>query len=91
MSKGVYTASGALNCALNDATTKGAYMPDGRLRVTDVAGTGVYDASGALRIASTVGLGVYAAQRAAIRYSNAATDSKTGVQFTDGALRMSLT
>ena len=43
---GVYTASGGLNCALNDATKTGAYMPDGRLRVTDTSEAGILDASG---------------------------------------------
>lgn len=88
---GVYTGSGGLNCALNDATKTGCYMPDGRLRVTNVSGSGIYDSSGALRIASIAGAGVYKTNADAIRYSDATADGKTGVQFTDGAIRMTLT
>ncbi len=88
MTTGVYVPGGALNVTLNDATTKGAYMPDGSLRVTDVAGAGLYDASGALRIISNVGIGVYATRADSIRYSDASTDGATGVQFKDGSIRM---
>lgn len=90
MTQGIYVPGGALNVTLNDTTTKGAYMPDGSLRVTDVAGSGIQDASGALRIKSGAGLGVYALRADQIRYSDAATDGKTGVQFPDGAIRMAL-
>ncbi len=85
---GVQTAGGALNVTLNDTTQKGAYMPDGSLRVTDTAGAGLYDASGALRIATTVGRGVYQAFADAVRFSDAIDDGATGVQFKDGAIRM---
>lgn len=88
MPLGVYIPGGALNVTVNDTTTKGAYMPDGSLRVTDVAGAGIYDASGALRIVSSVANGVYAAQADQIRESDASTDGATGVQFKDGSLRM---
>lgn len=89
MTQGVYVPGGALNVALNDATTKGAYMPDGRLRVTNVAGSGIQDSSGALRIATAAGQGVYAALSATIQYSNALSDNLTGVQAPGGAIRMS--
>lgn len=88
MPVGVYVPGGALNVTFNDATTKGAYMPDGSLRVTDVAGAGLYDASGALRVVSNVGIGVYATRADQIRYSDASSDSATGVQFKDGSLRL---
>lgn len=88
MSTGVYVPGGALNVTLNDTTTKGAYMPDGSLRVTDVAGAGLYDASGALRVTSSAAAGVYATRADQIRYSNASADGKTGVYFSDGSIRM---
>lgn len=85
---GVQAAGGALNIALNDATGKGAYTLGGALRVTDAAGTGLTDASGALRVVSIASNGVYQIRSATIRYSNATTDGKTGVQFSDGSIRM---
>ncbi len=88
MTLGVQIAGGALNATLNDATTKGAYMPNGSLRVTDTSGVGICDASGALRIASTVANGVYQARADAIRFSDAASDNKTGVYASDGAIRI---
>lgn len=85
---GVYAAGGALRVTLNDATSKGSYMPDGSLRVTDVAGRGILDASGAWRIANVIGLGVYQARADALRYGDASIDGKVGVYEPDGALRM---
>lgn len=85
---GVQLPGGALNVTLNDTTSRGAYMPDGSLRVTDVAGIGVYDASGAFRIVAIAALGVYAPQADQIRYSDATVDGASGVQFKDGAVRM---
>lgn len=86
---GVQSAGGALNVTYNDTTSKGAYMPDGSLRVTDVPGTGLYDASGALRVVDITGKGVYQSNGAAIRISDADDDGKTGVQYLDGSIRMS--
>ena len=85
---GVQVAGGALNVTVNDATTKGAYMPDGSLRVTDVAGPGICDQSGAFRILSSIAIGVYATRADSIRYSDASTDLATGVQYKDGSIRM---
>jgi hypothetical protein len=85
---GVQALGGALNVTLNDATSKGAYMPDGSLRVTDTPGQGICDASGALRIASNVANGVYSPHLDSIRYSDGASDAAVGVQFKDGAIRM---
>lgn len=87
---GVQAPGGALNVTLNDTTTKGAYMPNGSLRVTDVAGSGITDASGALRIVNIAGQGVYQTRADAIRFSDATTDGKTGVYAPDGALRMNI-
>lgn len=88
MTSGVQAPGGALNVTLNDATTKGAYMPNGSLRVTDVAGNGVTDASGALRIVNTAGQGVYQTRAAVIRFSDAQSDNLTGVYSSDGAIRL---
>ncbi len=85
---GVQAVGGALNVTLNDSTTKGAYMPDGSLRVTDSAGTGIMDASGALRISAAAGLGVYVNH--VIHYKNATSDGLKGSYFTDGSLRMNV-
>ncbi len=88
MPSGVQVPGGALNVTLNDATTKGAYMPNGSLRVTDAVGNGIQDSSGALRIVTVAGQGVYQALSATFRASDALTDGDTGVYSPDGALRM---
>lgn len=88
MTVGVQAAAGALRGTLNDATTKGAYMPDGSLRITDVAGTGVQDQSGALRVASSAGRGVYLTALGCIHYEQSNADGLTGSYRQDGALRI---
>lgn len=85
---GVQSASGALNVTYNDTSSKGAYMPDGSLRVTDIAGPGIYDSSGALRVVDQIGRGVYAGLAASLRQSDADDDGQKGVYSTDGALRL---
>jgi len=89
MTQGVYVPGGALNCTLNDATTKGAYMPNGSLRVTNVAGKGIYDSSGALRIVTAAGQGVYMKYGFALNDSDATADGLKGVYNKTGAIRMS--
>ena len=88
MAQGVYTAGGGLRITLNDTTLTGIYMPDGSLRVTDIQGKGVYDASGALRIGNINQTGVYATWRGGIRFSDAGSDSLTGVYGAGGSIRM---
>ncbi len=87
---GIQAPGGALNVSLNDATGKGAYTADGRLRVTDVAGRGITDASGAWRIVSTIAQGVYEELADAIRYVDASIDNAVGVQAVSGPIRMLL-
>ena len=89
MPTGVQAIAGALNVTFNDTTSKGAYMPDGSLRVTDLPGMGVCDQSGALRVVDIApGQGAYQARGPAIRISDAIADGKKGAQFTDGSIRM---
>lgn len=88
MSIGVQVPGGALHATLNDAATKGAYMPDGSLRITDVAGLGVQDASGALRVSAQASVGVYVTALGCVHYEQSNADGLTGSYRGDGALRM---
>lgn len=85
---GAYDVTGALRVTLNDATYRGAYMPDGSLRVTNVAGSGIMDATGALRISPSAGnLGVMS-PNPSINDSPATIDGFKGVMAPSGAIRM---
>lgn len=88
MTVGVQAAGGALRGTLNDATTKGSYMPDGSLRITDVAGLGVQDASGALRVSAQASVGVYVTALGCVHYEQSNADGFTGSYRADGALRI---
>lgn len=89
MPTGTQAVAGALNVTFNDTTSKGAYMPDGSLRVTDLPGKGVCDQSGALRVVEIMpGKGTYQAQGSALRIADDDDIANAGSYAPDGSLQL---